>query len=857
MSPKHCLAAAAVAAACALPSTALAADLPTALPPVERTLVAATGAQNDCTSKPLSGTGVARTTYTAPMSGFVTVRSAGSDTSDWDLGLFDAASGRELSGSQGFGSHEVTQSWVTAGQQLLIQGCRESGDASTLGVAIRFVDAVQEAATKASVIRVPYPNPATIRWFDDNGFDVTHSERRSYVDVLVPSAAMLDLVKEAGIPYETLVADLGKQDLQARQADVAYKKSVAAAGSPLPTGRSTYRTPDDYPKELKQIVAQFPAIARPVVIGHTFQGREMQGVELSNNVAAKDDGKPVFFLVGTHHAREWPSAEIALEYAWMLAKGYGNDTQITNLLKTERIVVVPVINADGFAASRGTAEDGFVPDPYDSTGVPLGDTVEGVVLPFGGNLAYRRKNCDGPVPSLGGAERDYPCYYQWGVDPNRNYGEGWGGPGASPDPNTQVYRGDDQWSEPETQAVHEYSQTHPVTAIISLHNVAALVLRPPGLHTAGKAPDEDMLRELGDAMADATGYTSQYGFELYDTSGTTEDWNYAAQGSLGYTIEIGPEGGQFHMPYETGVVEQWLGPHENPDDPNSPRKGGMRLALLEAAAAAADPAKHSIVEGKAPAGRVLTLSKSFETKSSPVCTLAQGYVRAGTIPPADCIAPGEQRSQADKLEYTTVVPKSGRFSWHVTPSTRPFVGGRYVEGEDTNRVTTFTGDGQGSAPAPGETKEYGFDVPASDYTRNLDVKLSWTGPDDYDIDLYYVDSAGKRNGIGEGQVVDGVLVWTQPGHGENPPGTPEHIVVTAPPAGHYVAAVHNIQGTLNDYTLTATATGQLPGHAESTGKTESFDLTCSLPNGTPVSTRHGVVVGRGGRLTVNFDSKSC
>ena len=115
-------------------------------------------------------------------------------------------------------------------------------------------------------------------------------------------------------------------------------------------------------------------------------------------------------------------------------------------------------------------------------------------MPFGGNLAYRRKNCDGPVPSLGGAERDYPCYYQWGVDPNRNYGEGWGGPGASPDPNTQVYRGDDQWSEPETQAVHEYSQTHPVTTMITLHNVAALVLRPPGLHTAGKAPDEDMLK---------------------------------------------------------------------------------------------------------------------------------------------------------------------------------------------------------------------------------------------------------------------------------------------------------------------------------------------------------------------------
>jgi hypothetical protein len=586
----------------------------------------------------------------------------------------------------------------------------------------------------------------------------------------------------------------------------------------------------------------------------------MQGVELSDAVSAKDDGKPVYMLVGLHHAREWPSAEIAMEFAWLLAKGYGTDAQITSLLKTERVVIVPVINADGFVASRGTAEDGFIPDPYDSTGgqIPDGDTVEGVAMPFGGNLAYRRKNCDGPVPSLGGAERDYPCYYQWGVDPNRNYGEGWGGPGASPDPNTQVYRGDDQWSEPETQAVHEYSQTHPVTAIITLHNVAALVLRPPGLHTAGKAPDEDMLKALGDAMADATGYTSQYGFELYDTSGTTEDWNYAGQGSLGYTIEIGPEGGQFHMAYETGVVEQWLGPHTNPDDATSPRKGGMRLALLEAATAAADPTKHSIVTGKAPAGRVLRLTKSFDTKSSPVCTFAQGYVSAGTIPAADCVAPGERRSQPDKLEYTTVVGKSGRYTWHVTPSTRPFVGGRYIEGDATSRVTTFTGDGQGSAPATGESKEYGFDVPASDYTRNLDVKLSWTAaPEDYDLHLYYVTPQGQRQPIGEGQAVDGVLIYTDPGTGANPNGLPEHIIVTAPPAGHYIAVVTNNQGVLNDYTLTATATGQKPGHAESTGITESYDLTCELPDGTKRTTRHGVVVGRGGAITVNFDSKSC
>src|SRR5439155_24146918 len=126
------------------------------------------------------------------------------------------------------------------------------------------------------------------------------------------------------------------------------------------------------------------------------------------------------------------------------------------LATNERTVIVPVVNPAGYVASRGTS-----PDPADTvmgkgvnTPVEGLDTIEGVFVPFGGNLAYRRKNCDGPFPNgPGHEEQNFPCYYQYGVDPNRNYGENWGGVGASSDPNTQSYRGGGQWSEPETQAI--------------------------------------------------------------------------------------------------------------------------------------------------------------------------------------------------------------------------------------------------------------------------------------------------------------------------------------------------------------------------------------------------------------------
>jgi hypothetical protein len=318
-------------------------------------------------------------------------------------------------------------------------------------------------------------------------------------------------------------------------------------------------------------------------------------------------------------------------------------------------VIVPVINPDGYIASREAI------DPADTSGDPAqAPSLLESVAPPGGSLAYRRKNCDGASPSPA-----TPCALQYGVDPNRNYGMNWGGPGAGTDPNDQDYRGSDMWSEPETQAVHEFSQTHDVTTLITMHNFASLVLRPPGVHNAGLAPDEDALKSLGDKMAADTGYTSEYGYQLYDTSGTTEDWNYGAAGTFGYTIEMGPSsdlGGNFHISYDRAVVDQWTGAESE-----SGKGKGLRDALLLAAEAAANRQQFSTITGTAPAGKLLRVHKDFTTWSSDICTVEDTEVPCtlqGAVLP--------KRSRADYLDYTTVVAKTGKFNWIVTPSTRPF-----------------------------------------------------------------------------------------------------------------------------------------------------------------------------------------
>lgn len=255
------------------------------------------------------------------------------------------------------------------------------------------------------------------------------------------------------------------------------------------------------------------------------------------------------------------------------------------------------------------------------------------------------------------------------MDPNRNYGYGWGGPGSSSDVTSQSYHGPAPRSEPEVQAVWNYVRTHEVTTLLTLHNVAALVLRPPGASTAGPAPDEARMKALGDRMAAAAGYTSEYGYQLYETTGTTEDDSYAATGGYGYTIEMGPPGGNFHMPYQTGVVDEWTG-----HNAHAQSRGGLREALLIAAGAAADDADHAILRGSAPAGRILRLRKRFQTRTSPFC--AKGIEPVVDIGlPRICLT-GEKAPLTldDELDATTPVPADGAFAWHVGESTRPFVG---------------------------------------------------------------------------------------------------------------------------------------------------------------------------------------
>jgi len=652
----------AVAAALSVVAPAQAADLvPRLLAPSVRTL------------EPAGGARCAATTFRSSVTGMLDVRLRG--RGDWDLVVRDTDANR-IASSRGLGGSEVVQGWLRGGRSVIAEACRRAGAGSQAKVTLRTVAAALPKLTGGGAVQLVRvsANDAQLAGLERAGLDVTHSRGRGWADVIVSGAVQLTQLQLSGLRLQTRDANLTKSYANARAADARAAARAGATGSALPSGRTTYRTYDEIQAELKQLVAQHPDLVRPVQFGTSYQGRAMYGVEIARDVDAAD-GRPVFFTMGVHHAREWPSAEAAMEFAQLLVQGQASE-RIDNILRNERVVILPLVNPDGYVSSRNAFDPGDTLFGQDPT-VTLVESI----IPPGGIFAYRRKNCDGEIlgPQL-------PCELAWGVDNNRNYGNLWGGPGSSSDVTSQSYHGPGPRSEPETQAVWNYVRSHQVTTLVSIHNVAALVLRPPGVSGSGMAPDEARMKAIGDAMATAAGYTSQFGFELYDTAGTTEDDSYAATGGYGFTVEMGPPDGNFHMPYATGVIADWTG-----ENAYASSRGGLREGLLLAAEAAGTPADHAILRGSAPAGKVLRLKRAFQTRTSPYCEKGIEPVLNIGLPPICLTGQKPPLAIDDVLDATTTVPTSGSYAWHVNQSTRPFVGA--AGGTEAYELTCEEADG--------------------------------------------------------------------------------------------------------------------------------------------------------------------
>jgi len=334
-----------------------------------------------------------------------------------------------------------------------------------------------------------------------HGLDIASSKIGKWIDV-VTDEEELNAIRGKGFITEILLDDVN-----------AYHRKMQAQ----------YHYYQEFVDSLTNIAVQHPEIAKLDTIGTSYEGREILCLKISDNVNMDED-EPELLFMGLHHAREWPTLEICLFYADTLTRAYGTDSQITEIVNSREIWIVPCINPDGYVYCHDQGIDW-------------------------------RKNRR-PVP--GGI----------GIDLNRNYdgscnGDPWGewgsitGWATSHNPSTSTYCGPCPFSESETQAIRDLVLSHNFVFTVSYHTYGEEILWPWG-YIFDLAPDADILSELGERMASEITRQSGYGtydphqsVGLYPTTGDTDDWVYgydlyvAGKNTLPYTVETC---NQFHPP---------------------------------------------------------------------------------------------------------------------------------------------------------------------------------------------------------------------------------------------------------------------------------------------------------------------
>lgn len=373
---------------------------------------------------------------------------------------------------------------------------------STSLAALPMPDPADYAGMK--VLQLDVPDEATVNLLLDHGLDGLACRPAPGPGPWVVQEKDVALVESLGLTYSMVIDDLAAYQAQRNTERLLIRQQATTRG--LDSFYLDYRTLDEFMDRLDQIVADHGAFVTPITIGQSHEGRDIRGVVIN----AGGGDKPAVLFNGCQHAREWISPMTTMYLADMLCDGYGADPTITTLLDRVEVIVIPVVNPDG----------------YEFTYAP------------GGYRFWRKNRRD----NAGTCE---------GVDLNRNWGSDWnGGQSTSTDPCSDIYVGPSSMSEPEVQALADYCLNHGnIRAQIDFHAFSQLILEPRGYTTVPPA-DFDELHALGGLMSDAIfdvhgkNYVNDNPCNiLYCASGTLIDWPYDTYGAKSYTFELRPASG--------------------------------------------------------------------------------------------------------------------------------------------------------------------------------------------------------------------------------------------------------------------------------------------------------------------------
>ncbi|MFC6090281.1 M14 family zinc carboxypeptidase [Saccharothrix lopnurensis] len=383
------------------------------------------------------------------------------------------------------------------------------------------------------VYKVRAPLGAAAQDLLGRGFDVLEDRDGEHLFVLGDATTGAGLRKAgfSAVIDEVLPAPEWQPPAARAQVDAANIDETYYGG---------YRTINAHWSHLDLVAQQHPDLATVVDYGDSWRktqgagGYDLRAVCITKKNAGDcaldpNSPKPRFFVMGQLHARELTTGDVAWRWIDHLVQGYGANAEVTALLDSTEVWVVPIANPDGV----------------------------NIVQQGGNSPRYQRKNAN----TTNGSNCSGTSSSQIGIDLNRNTDSHWGESGTSSNPCDQTYKGPSANSEVETRALQglwrslyrdrrgtgtgDAAPADTTGVVISMHSYSNLVLFPWGWSATQKTGNDTALRGMARDMASLAGgwQYGQPGEVLYNAAGATDDWVYDDLGVASFVWEIGPSSG--------------------------------------------------------------------------------------------------------------------------------------------------------------------------------------------------------------------------------------------------------------------------------------------------------------------------
>jgi carboxypeptidase T len=367
----------------------------------------------------------------------------------------------------------------------------------------------------------------------------------AYYDVTSPSTSAAGLAADLtqrgydvlegplahGVPILASAADaerLRHRGLTARFAGPLYQPVASTFLAAAGTYYGGYHTTAGHEAHDQQVATAHPDLVVLRSIGQSWLKTQARGghdiqavcitkIKAGDCAVTSSGSKPKFTLMAQMHARELATGELAYQWIDYLVNNYGKKADVTRLLDTTELWVIPIANPDGvdIVSSNSTRP-----------------------------VSQRKNAHDNGCSGTGrGTDLNRNSSYHWDVKQGTKCSETYPGTSAASEPETQgiqsflagIYR------DTKPTADSSPATTDTTGTFLTLHSYAELDIYPYGW-TNTLAPNNNDLRTIATAMSQANHYDVVHGDGglNYFAPGATDDWIYGTRGVPGYTIEVGP-----------------------------------------------------------------------------------------------------------------------------------------------------------------------------------------------------------------------------------------------------------------------------------------------------------------------------